>query len=269
MLIVIDCREKKLIQECRVILEYRKDLSHIQLEIKNLPLGDMIIQDDTGNEKIIVERKTLNDLGSSIIDGRYQEQSYRLNNCEISNHNIYYVIEGTYMSLGPRYNKSTIISAIVSLSYYKGFSINRTLNIKETAEWLILFAHKLQKQDKTPYYHQDNVVHDVKEKTPEYSSVCKRVKKDNITTDNIGVIMLMQIPSVSQQTATIIIEKYKTINNLIKALESDINAINDVHLITKNGSKRKINKTARDNVYKYLVSMKDNTIMVDTQNVQS
>ena len=81
--------------------------------------------------------------------------------------------------------------------------------------------------------------------------------------------MLMQIPSVSQQTATIIIEKYKTINNLIKALESDINAINDVHLITKNGSKRKINKTARDNVYKYLVSMKDNTIMVDTQNVQS
>ena len=43
---------------------------------------------------ILIERKSLNDLESSIKDGRYSEQSIRLNSSEIHNHNIYYLIEG-------------------------------------------------------------------------------------------------------------------------------------------------------------------------------
>lgn len=268
MLIILDCREKKLIQECRAILEYRQDISNIIIEVKNLPIGDMIIKNDNGDEKIIVERKTMNDLASSIIDGRYKEQSHRLTNCDIPNHNIYYLIEGSYMSLGPRYNKSTIISAITSLSYYKGFSVNRTLNVKETAEWLILFANKLQKEDKAGYYTPTNKSNgdvDIPAAQKDYSTVCKRVKKENITLDNIGIIMLMQIPNVSQQTAAIIIDKFKTLNNVIKVLEKDNSVLNDLYITTKNGSKRKISKTACDNIYKFLVSMTDSTIFVNTQ----
>ena len=281
MLITIDCREKKLIKECETILNYREDFSNINIEVKNLPIGDMIITDENGNEKIIVERKTMNDLASSIIDGRYKEQSHRLTNCDLQNHNIHYLIEGTYMSLGSRYNKSTIISATTSLSYFKGFSVTRTLNIKETAEWLILFANKLQKEDKKPYYsmcvnnnnktnNQDssNVQQKNNDTTPsvDYSEVCKRVKKENITFDNIGIIMLMQIPSVSQQIAAVVINKFKSIGNVIKALEKDANALKDFCITTKNGSKRKISKTSRDNMYKYLITMKDETIVVDTTN---
>lgn len=40
----------------------------------------------------IVERKKADDLASSIIDGRYKDQKYRLKNSGISN--IYYIYEG-------------------------------------------------------------------------------------------------------------------------------------------------------------------------------
>ena len=43
-------------------------------------------------EKTIIERKSLADLASSIRDGRYAEQSFRLNGYPIFNHYIYFNI---------------------------------------------------------------------------------------------------------------------------------------------------------------------------------
>ena len=53
MKLIVDIREKKLIK----LLEAFKNqfgFKKIDIEIKNLPLGDAIIVDDNGNEKIIV-----------------------------------------------------------------------------------------------------------------------------------------------------------------------------------------------------------------------
>ena len=55
--------------------------------------GKTIIKDDDEKEVIIIERKTINDLSSSIRDSRYYEQSFRLSECNIPNHYIYYLIE--------------------------------------------------------------------------------------------------------------------------------------------------------------------------------
>ena len=44
----------------------------------------------------LIERKSLNDLESSIKDGRYNEQSLRLDKYDLANHNIYYLIELNY-----------------------------------------------------------------------------------------------------------------------------------------------------------------------------
>lgn len=41
----------------------------------------------------IVERKTADDLAASIMDGRYEEQKYRLKNCGINN--VVYLVEGS------------------------------------------------------------------------------------------------------------------------------------------------------------------------------
>jgi ERCC4-type nuclease len=61
MKLIIDSRESKLIEACQSIA---KDIE--QIITKSLDLGDIIIQNE---DKIIIERKTISDLISSISDG--------------------------------------------------------------------------------------------------------------------------------------------------------------------------------------------------------
>ena len=54
---------------------------------------------------LLLGRESLNDLASSIKDGRYAEQSFRLSNIEHHNHNIIYLIEGDRSIYSTRYNR--------------------------------------------------------------------------------------------------------------------------------------------------------------------
>ena len=121
MKLVLDCRETKLYEVCDELVKTCDNFKSIELSSKNLELGDIIIQDDSGLEKLIIERKSFNDLVASIKDGRYSEQSYRLNGYEHHNHNIMYLIEGS--NIDKHSSKQLIYSSMISLCYYKGFSI--------------------------------------------------------------------------------------------------------------------------------------------------
>ena len=233
MKLVIDVREKSLIAECFKLLD--------KLEIKNLPLGDAIIQDDSGNDLIIIERKTLTDLASSIKDGRYEEQGFRLNQCGVPNHNIFYLVEGNLQRYDPiksRLDKKTLLSSFVSLTYSKKFSLHRTDSLLESAEWIIAYMDKLGRIDKSP--------------PTEYLEICKK-KQSNITTDNILPIMLSQIPSVSPAIAKVIMDKYKTFETLINEIKTTPENLYKLTTVTKSGKSRKISKTSIDNICKYLL----------------
>jgi ERCC4-type nuclease len=268
MLIKVDYRDADLYAKCADLLatNVEKYASCIQLIKENIPLGDVIIYDGTGNctgkEKIIIERKSLSDLAASIRDGRYAEQSFRLNESSLHNHTIYYAIEGDLRTYKPFQgkgvvDKKTLLSSMVSMSYFKGFSVHRTINIDETAEWIVQFAYKLHKEgvDAKCYYVQTQQQEQTQLPTQEYAEVCKnnRIKKNNITPDNIGAIMLSQIPNVSSGTATTIIEKFGNITLLIKALNESTTALDGISSTTKNGQSRKISKTSIANIYTYLV----------------
>lgn len=293
MKLVIDYREKKLIGLLNSVKLMNAKYKPIEILVENLPLSDVIIKDDKNNEKLLIERKTINDLASSIQDGRYNEQSYRLTNCDIHNHNIMYLIEGNISMWNNKYtriDRDTIYSAIFSIMYYKGFTTFITSTTVETAEFLLntaLKIHKNEKQSskKQPYYtnqmdvlsyninktlndfdnksQQENQVSDPSlnklsiqlnpsalkmiedtsspaEKTPDlkYTKYVKREKKSNITPENIDVIMLSQIPNVSVDTAIQIIDKYKTIYNLINILSENENELKDFKIKTKTGERR-------------------------------
>ena len=290
MKLVIDYREKKLIGLINSIKTMNDKFKPIEVVVENLPLSDVIIKDNKDNEKLLIERKTINDLASSIQDGRYNEQSYRLNNCEVHNHNIMYLIEGNISMWNNRFtriNKDTIYSAIFSIMYYKGFSVFVTSSTVETAEFLLNTALKIHKNDKSnqkkvPYYQtitpliackqynkEENsskinitlnaeVVDSMKETTVEntpslkYSKYVKREKKSNITPDNIDVIMLSQIPNISVDIAMQILDKYGTIFNLINTLTMNEKELNNFMIKNKNGE-RKLNSRAINNIKNYLV----------------
>jgi ERCC4-type nuclease len=264
MKIVVDFRESELLLAINNIRS-NGSYSDIIITTDNLPIGDMIIKRDEDSEVVLVERKTLTDLAASIRDRRYNEQSFRLNNCSIPNHYIYYMIEGNihkYKSsrYGRAVNKESLISAMVSLSYTKGFSLVRTLDINESALWLLQTADKLGRVKDRGYYEEGG---NEKDTSDDYVAVSNRVKKTNITPDNIGAIMLAQIPSVSTASAQVIMERYKNIDALIIALHSDNKALQDLTTTTKSGKERKLTKTCISNVYNYLLGKSDVVIEIN------
>ena len=258
------------------------------IEFGNLDIGDFIIKTDTDETVMIFERKSLNDLISSIKDGRYTEQSFRLSQTLLDNHYIYYVIEGNindYMGKNNETTKKMLFSSMLSLSYGKGFSLLRTSGWLETAEFIIRFIEKLG-DGKTPLKIQNQELKSgfpekggiisqsgVIDFTPpkiqnqelksgfqekeeqishQYSDVIKTAKKSNITKDNIGEIMLAQIPGISMSAAKSLMVEYKTIKNLINNLENDQECLDNLKIECKNGL-RKISKTAIVNLKEFLL----------------
>lgn len=271
MIIKIDCREKALLEECNKQQLINDSSQFIKIISENIPLGDIIIYDDNNNEKLIIERKTLLDLAASIRDGRYTEQGYRLQQCSMHNHNIIYLIEGDlryYKPFKSNIDKKALLSSMISINYFKGFSLFRTNTLTETAEWLLQITLKLHKESSSSsFYEKTNFISEspnnveLNENTElvndSYSSVMKRVKKENINPENIGEIMLSQIPGVSNASAIAIMNKYSTIQTLIQNLEKDDNALINIYINDKSGKLRKINKTCILNIYKYLLGEKN------------
>jgi crossover junction endonuclease MUS81 len=274
----IDIREVGLIKQCRQLITMNPIFKNIIVTTESLPLGDIII---SKNEKdlVIVERKSLNDLASSIKDGRYEEQSYRLNGIPHHNHNIIYLIEGDMNQISTfkyRMDKSTLYSAMFSLNYYKGFSVLRSMNLDETAMILCNMAYKLGKDDvREPFYNNliafslaesepgQNITDDSQEVVESnvddkdesnYCNVIKKVKKENITPNNIGEIMLCQIPGVSSVTAIAIMQKFGTFANLIASIKEDPKCLKDISYTNAKQQVRKVSKTALQNVVQYLAT---------------
>lgn len=252
-----------------------------KMKIEQLHIGDVVFEDVSGSPVLIFERKTLMDLAASIKDGRYNEQSFRLDKEATHNHNIIYIIEGDierYNEKRTRISKKTLISCMFSLLYYKGFSVIRTNTICETADTIVFFADKYDKtctneKSRRPYYELTNPgdgacganagdnsagqhsptkpLHDESEK---YCGVVKGHKEKNeyITPENINIIMLSCIPGINSKTATQIMNEYKTIQNLLYELEKDSQCLNTFMIKTESGNIRKINKNCIDSIKKFL-----------------
>jgi ERCC4-type nuclease len=213
MLITLDTRENELIARCKHYKEISPMYKDIEFAVSPLPIGDVVISKD-GIDLILIERKSISDLSASIKDGRYEEQSYRLNGSAMHNHNIVYLIEGDTTRINQfnfRTDKTTIYSAMFSLNHYKGFSVLRSMNLDESALIICNMAYKINREGNKPSFYlnstekenndkeNDNTKDNTQDKDPEespleYCTVVKKVKKENITPENIGEIVLSQIP---------------------------------------------------------------------------
>jgi len=244
MKLEVDVREPKAIIE--ILKVYFPDLI-----LKALDIGDFIIKNDDDNILVIFERKSFSDLLASIKDGRYTEQSFRLDHYPIHNHNIYYILEGDVNNFILKNNETTqkiLFSSLVSLSFMKGFSVLKTNNLIETGELITRFMQKLIKEKGKSYYNSLNLNTNTNK---DYSEVLKTTKKSYITIENIGEIMLSQIPGVSITVAKVIMKRYNNIPNLIQELQKSSTCLDDLKIDGKNG-KRKVNTTTLKNIKIYL-----------------
>jgi ERCC4-type nuclease len=291
MLIRVDTREDALHGM------FKLNSAH-QLRSEPLPVGDVILSSaNSENDYVVFERKTLLDLAASIRDGRYKEQSHRLQAIpNVHCHNVVYIIEGDLARYNERFSKiskKALYSAMCSLNYYKGFSVVRTMSIMETHELIQHYADKLAASP-APYGKYYSVPASAADEAattatttaattaattattiastiastpttttaattaaaeePSYCSVLKvkQVKCENITPQNIGEIMLCNIPGVSNKTAAVIVKKYPTLRALIEAFKTcgSSDCLNDIRLETQ----RKLSKQCIQNIYNFLMT---------------
>ena len=265
MSIYIDCREGLIKEKCVDLLLNNSLFAGMKVISKNLDIADIVIKNRDETECIYIERKTIADLSASIKDGRYREQSLRLTSLGSHHHNILYLVEGKMPEsletpptgfAGSVLNKASLYTAMANILLYKGFSLVRTQSANDTAEYIMILARKLNSSKKPLFYRNhiqgEQIDLEIKE-LPTYSSVIKQKKKDNITTDNIGAIMLSQIPGVSYVTSELVMIKYNDIPTLIEKLKENPNCLDDIVTPLSNGKTRKISKTACKNIYHYLL----------------
>jgi len=275
MRLIIDTREHDLINLCELIIT--NDPNYTTMETDTLPIGDILIKTDEGKDVLIAERKSLKDLLASIKDGRYEEQSHRLKNASgFAPHNVFYIIEGMFSTLRTPLEKKLIISAMTSLAYFKGFSLIRTSGLQETADVLIQMADKIDRnfmKGILPWYLSrpslsssssdvstgpTNEIVEVPsiEKIegggePAYSGFVKKVKKENITPENMGEIMLCQIPGISTLYAQAILKAFGGFSQLMKGIKEGTAKFENITYESK-GKQRKIPKNCGEDIGKFL-----------------
>lgn len=289
MRVIIDNRETGLFSICS---ELSSQFPSVQIEMGVLSLGDISIGNTGDNgELVLIERKSFSDLLASIKDGRYEEQSYRLiNSVNIHKHNIIYIIEGMFSQVRTPQEKKMIMSAMVSLNLFKGFSVLRTSALSETAQFIMSMAQKIEKDISNgrnlaylPIQHfpsqyfppqpsiknSDTTVYEVTQDSDEpitvttdstnqtsianYCSVVKKVKKENVTPENIGEIILCQIPGISSVIAIEIMKVFGNFPTLMEELRGgNTQRLEEIKLVS-NGKSRKIPKNVVEGIKKYLM----------------
>jgi crossover junction endonuclease MUS81 len=285
MRVIIDERERSLYEKCESLIMEQRVPSYVILSKEVLTIGDIIFKTDDGLDVLVIERKTFPDLLSSIKDGRYEEQSYRiLNSSGFPPHSVFYLLEGMFSTLNNPLDKKIILSAITSLQFFKGFSVHRTATVTESAEWILYMADKIEREflkGKVPYYLTDPFLRAFNKKSENndtativentttttttaanYCTVVKKVKKDNVTPENIGEIILCQIPGISSVTAITIMKKFTSFPNFIIELQKNPDCIDNIVCVSgKNGDEksRKISKTSLENIRKYLLGQNQST----------
>lgn len=238
--LLIDNRESEL-------KEYFKDKTYV--ECLNLDLGDICFKKDE-EVLLVIERKTINDLSSSICDGRYREQKTRLLGC-FDREKIMYLIEGNInIQTSVKGGISTLVGSLINTQFRDGIKVYKTASIKET----IYFIEKLFKklEEDLEIFWKYNTVSNV-----EYSATLKIKKKDNVTSDLWFHKQLTLIPQISSKIAEIVTSNYKSVKELVIKYETieDINErkelLKDLTYMTSTGKSRKIGKKISERIYSF------------------
>ena len=189
--IIADIHEKN-----SLVISELQSSEQINLEIKSLQIGDYIIG------SVIIERKTIQDFISSMLNKRLVQQLNQMQEYKKK----MVIFEGDFFSL---FNQKTnlhynaIRGFILSILINYQTPIIFTKDCKDTAQYLITLA-KQQLKPKTEITLHSRIPKTIKEQ-----------KK----------YIIESFPNIGPATAKKLLEKFKTISNIINADEKELKEI--------------------------------------------
>lgn len=244
MYFFVDYREKwftELLLENNIHYDQPYINDSCSIKCANLPIGDFIISNDNEMKDIIlvIERKTIMDLSSSITDGRFRQQKERIEESIKDVSKILYIIEGYSKILKNGVSKSIINSSILNLLYKHNFKILQTENHDDSYENIILLFKKFVNSD---FVNKKN-----------QSPITLISKKDKIN-ENILATQLSIIPGVSYNTAKTISLEYSCLKNLIDKYNTLLDEQSKEKLLCdiKISESRKLGNALSKKIYKAL-----------------
>lgn len=210
--------------------------NHVQHEVRRLSVGDFlwIVRDASGADYIlpyVVERKRMDDLASSIKDGRFHEQKFRLRQCGLAN--VIYLIEHLGNNRQVGVPASTLSQAALN-TFVQDFTVKYTENHLHTVLYLATMTGLLARNVKNKTFL--NITNYTPEQLAEatknfnlaqstipllaFDTFNKQSSKTRpCTVKEIFMKQLLQIKLLTIEKVSAIVERYPTPRKLFLAFE--------------------------------------------------
>ncbi|KAG0057282.1 Crossover junction endonuclease mus81 [Gryganskiella cystojenkinii] len=247
--LVLDVREVRT-QKDRDYIEDEIGKAGIKVLRKPLDIGDVIWmacpndpQFDGPTEIVldyVLERKRMDDLVSSIKDGRYTEQKFRLRRSGLGH--VIYLVETYKQNEEYDVGAEALRTAMASSQVHEGFFLKRTNNTDQTINYLISVTNMLKKihskntlyaipksavnrnnyLDLQDYLHEQ---HPSRNYLTTYEGFCVlNGKSDSQVVSDVFIKMLMTIRGISEEKAVEIAKTYGTPRALFSELDDSTEA---------------------------------------------
>jgi len=254
----------------------------ILVEQRTLPIGDFLwiargtrsSAGDDGAVEVclgtVVERKTAQDLASSLYGTRFNEQRLRLRRSSQIDQ-IVFLVEAAGLDL-PNCPGKTLHYAMVETLVQQGFAVRRTVDLDDTIRWLASMhkgisrrAYPDDQPDRQSFCKPPTVTFG-RERHVTYEELQKRVEWDReFQTKSVRAIfgaMLLQVGSISVKKAKALTDRFPTPRALLeeicygtgeKASDGGADALGELELLGSSSVRRvRVGKKASENLRQVL-----------------
>ncbi len=214
---------------------------------EQLLIGDCHILNDENEVKMVIERKTLADLASSIHDGRWSEQKYRA----LSEYQgkLFYIIEIEDFSQIFNYQPWGNITGDAILSATTNLWVNHNIpfiylqGTEQTAKYIYKLCNQIEKEKKITDIENEYAKYLIKSILPK--------RRENMTREHYFLFCLQGIPGISNKTATNIRIIFNTFIEFIDYIrENDTETFGKKY---KEYHKRALNKEVIKSLYSFII----------------
>jgi ERCC4-type nuclease len=170
---------------------------------------------------VVLERKTAEDLGASLRDGRYREQRARLQALRGAGVSVGYVIEAPPWSptlsrtwCRGAFTEVQLQTAITRIQMRYGLTVLQASSVKETVQWIRRIAKALVAD---PAVYTGGMATTAAEAAAVYTEAIHVKKAENSTPERIFLTMLLAIPGLGRTMADAIAA---AVGNSLTALQA-------------------------------------------------
>lgn len=130
--VIADDRERK-----SEVIQFLSKMKNVSVGVKRLSLGDYLV-----DNRLVFERKTLNDFARSIVDGRLFRQAIQLAGAKYKS---VMILEGTAKDLSETgVSREAMQGALITISLLLGIPVLRSIKPFETACLILYTARQIR-----------------------------------------------------------------------------------------------------------------------------